>query len=98
MLTDAFPSLLHTSPGEIQEPGLPELRNLVVLDDKGEFFGTQRQKERLGTKSAVDWREVIMWREDGKEKGMQGEIGKTLHKGEVMNLQFTRRVSQQLYF
>src|ERR1700721_811589 len=62
MLTDAFPSLLHPSPGEIQEQGLPDLRNLVVLDDKGEFFGEQRQKERLGMKSAIDWREVIMWR------------------------------------
>jgi len=87
MLSEAFPSVRDSRPGEIQESELPELRNLVVLDDKGEF---RAEQSKLGVKSAIDWREIIVWREDTKEKVLQGEITKSLDKDEIINLQFTR--------
>lgn len=89
MLSEALPELRNSSPGAIQEPALPELRNLVVVDNHGTFH---KQLDKLQIKSTIDWREIIIWREDVQERTLQREIAKLLSKDDVINLQFTRLV------
>ncbi|OCH93936.1 acyl-CoA synthetase [Obba rivulosa] len=87
MLADALPALRHSAPGNIQEPELPTLRHLVVVDNTGdpELF----QKEMSKTRCAIDFREVLVWREDGPEARRVQEIAGGLHCDDVINLQFT---------
>lgn len=46
--------------------------------------------ERLKIKSLVDWREILLWRDDTIEGRKLNEIRSGLEKDEVINLQFTR--------
>jgi acyl-CoA synthetase (AMP-forming)/AMP-acid ligase II len=81
LLSGAFPALRDSSPGNIQEAALPELRNLVVVNnaaDPAEF-----RKDLHGLKSAIDWRETLVWREDAKEKKSYEETSKSLHKDDL---------------
>ena len=88
MLTDALPGLRHSMPGNIQDPAtLPELRNLVVVDNDDTFL---IQREKLGVTSTIDWREIMIWREDTREQASLREMRASLHKDDVINLQFTR--------
>ncbi|KAI0073641.1 acyl-CoA synthetase [Panus rudis PR-1116 ss-1] len=87
MLGDAFPSLKNSAPGEIQEEALPDLKHLVVVDTSGDLKQFQRDIE--DTRPAVDFREVLVWREDGSEDRRVKEIGQSLHYEDVINLQFT---------
>ncbi|KAG6831152.1 hypothetical protein H0H87_006082 [Tephrocybe sp. NHM501043] len=86
MLTEALPNLRHSKPGDIQCEELPELRNLVVVDNAGEY-GNDMTK--LDVKGAIDWREILIWREDAREKDMQRDISASLNKDDIINLQFT---------
>lgn len=86
-LSQAFPQIRSQHPGEIQIEELPELKNLIVVDN------TEGEKERLARlkiKSLVDWREILLWREDVVEERRVKEIVNTLEKGDVINVQFTR--------
>lgn len=87
MLTDALPGLRGSMPGNIQEPTLPGLRNLVVVDNDDAFLG---QREKLGVRSTIDWREIMIWREGTREQELLREMCASLHKDDVINLQFTR--------
>lgn len=95
-LASAFPALAHSAPGDIQEPAIPSLKNLVVVDNTpgahGKVGGDLRkfEEECEGARCVVDFREVLVWREDGPLKGRVEEIARGLHCDEVMNLQFTR--------
>lgn len=86
MLTEALPELRSCSPGNIQAAVLPKLRNLVVVDNKGEF---QQESEKLNISSTIDWREIIMWREHIQEEKLRRETIQSLDKDDVINLQFT---------
>ncbi|GLB39151.1 putative AMP-binding enzyme C-terminal domain [Lyophyllum shimeji] len=86
MLAGILPGLKESKPGEIEVEGLPELRNLVVVDNKGEY---QAQLDKLGVRSTIDWREIFMWREDTRERDLQRDISASLKKDDVINLQFT---------
>ncbi|KAJ7695457.1 acyl-CoA synthetase [Mycena rosella] len=86
MLVEKFPDLRNSSPGAIQEPLLPQLRNLVVVDNSGQF---EKSAESLGLKSWIDSREIMLWDESSRESDLQKEISKSLHKDDVINLQFT---------
>ncbi|KAJ7512064.1 hypothetical protein B0H11DRAFT_1949572 [Mycena galericulata] len=86
MLVDRFPDLRNSIPGSIQEPSLPELRSLVVVDNTGQFA---KDAEKLGVKSWTDWRQIMVWDESSSESALQKEISKSLHKDDVINLQFT---------
>ncbi|KAJ7207094.1 hypothetical protein GGX14DRAFT_500091 [Mycena pura] len=89
-LVDKFPDLRSSpSGGHIQEPSLPELRNLIVVDNTGQF---QYEAERLRFKSWIDWREIIVWDESASEAQLQQAISGSLCKDDVINLQFTRQV------
>lgn len=82
-----MPDIKGSRPGAIHVEGLPELRNLVVVDNLGVYKG---EMEKLGVRSAIDWRDIIVWREDVKERNMQRDISASLRKDDVINLQFTR--------
>lgn len=90
MLASAYPDLRESRPGSIQEEALPELRNLVVFDKSGNL---EEKLDKLEVKCAVDWREIMAWREDTSEARMQHEITHSLEKDDVINLQFTRLAS-----
>ncbi|KAJ3986184.1 acyl-CoA synthetase [Lentinula detonsa] len=80
ILLERFPSLASSNPGEIQEAELPELRNLIVVNN--------RDEHEL-VKAAIDWREIILWREDTREAKLVRDIAQGLDNDEVINLQFT---------
>ncbi|EIW58366.1 acetyl-CoA synthetase-like protein [Trametes versicolor FP-101664 SS1] len=87
MLCDAFPALASSSPGDIQEPALPHLRHLVVVDNVG--VRDQFEREIEGAKPAVDFREVMLWREDTEERRRVEDIAAGLDVHDIINLQFT---------
>ena len=88
LLSGAFPALRDSSQGNIQEAALPHLRNLVVVNnvpDAAEF-----RKDLHGLKSAIDWRDIMVWQEDTKEQKLHQDIRNTLKNDDIVNLQFTR--------
>jgi hypothetical protein len=87
MFSDAFPAFRGSPQGNIRIPELPHLRNLVVADDKGEL---RAELCKLDLNCAIDWREVMVWREDAKEKYLHEKISRSLDKNDIINLQFTR--------
>jgi hypothetical protein len=92
-LSQAFPQIRSQHPGEIQIEELPELRNLIVVDN------AEEEKARLGRlkiKSLVDWREILLWREDASEERRVEETKSALKNDDVINLQFTRLVTMSL--
>ncbi|TFK20517.1 acyl-CoA synthetase [Coprinopsis marcescibilis] len=86
MLYETFAEMRSMHPGEIQIEELPELRNIVVIDNVDE---ARTMLDTLHIKSTVDWREVLMWREDTGKAKRQRELEKSLDRDEVINLQFT---------
>ncbi|KAF9239344.1 hypothetical protein BU15DRAFT_88107 [Melanogaster broomeanus] len=87
MLSDAFPDLRYSNPGNIQAEALPALRNLVIVDNIGN--PNEYQQEVMDTKSVIDWRETLVWREDGLEQRRLKELIACQQSDEVTNLQFT---------
>ena len=90
MLSDAFPELRYSSPGNIQESALPLLRNLVVVDNIHD--AAELQRETRDVKSITNWREIFIWREDTSEQRHVEELTLSQRSDEVINLQFTRWV------
>lgn len=90
MLSSAFPSIQHAPPGAIHEIEVPELKNMVVVNDTNSK--EEWEKETVGVKSLVDFRDILIWDESSKEGRTQKEFGKSLRKDDVINLQFTRCV------
>ncbi len=88
LLADLYPSIRSANPGEIQEEALPDLRNIVVVDNEE---SCRAELDALGVKSLIDWREVFVWRQDRSSLDQQRQAAAdSLHKDEVINLQFTR--------
>ncbi|KZT28107.1 acetyl-CoA synthetase-like protein [Neolentinus lepideus HHB14362 ss-1] len=87
MFAEALPALANSSPGSIQEESLPELRNIVVVDNTHDPAHFRKHMETM--KCTTDFREILVWREDSKEQKTMKEIEKTLMKDDVINLQFT---------
>ncbi|KAG2368652.1 hypothetical protein BDR07DRAFT_1390489 [Suillus spraguei] len=87
MLSDAFPELRNSSPGNIQEPALPSLRNLVVVSNVQDT--AEWHREMCDVKSITDWRETLIWREDTWEQRHIEELVQSQTSDEVINLQFT---------
>ncbi|THU80525.1 acetyl-CoA synthetase-like protein [Dendrothele bispora CBS 962.96] len=86
MLLEKFPSIRTSNPGSIAEEGLPTLKNLIVVDNDNSY---RDQMQKLDVKSAVDWREILLWREDTQEKQAVRDLTRSLQSDEVINLQFT---------
>lgn len=93
MLCDAFPALASSQPGDIQEAALHALKHLVIVDNTGNFKQFESDLEEV--KPAVDFREVLVWREDTAEKRKVEEFTNALEVDDVINLQFTRWVGRR---
>ena len=72
---------------------LPELRNLVLVDNEE---SAQNDLAQLHIKSMVDWRELLMWREGHGAAQARRDISARLETNDVINLQFTRYISDIL--
>ncbi|KAL1730943.1 hypothetical protein EV714DRAFT_283840 [Schizophyllum commune] len=46
MLADAAPGIRNSPPGEISDPSLPELRNIIVMDNGGEYRAEVEKEEK----------------------------------------------------
>ena len=91
LLAGALPSLRKFSPGAIQEEVLPDLKHVVVIDNTHQ---PKKFHEMLGDiHCAVDFREVLLWQDKGKEGRLVEETKESLNKDDVINLQFTRSFS-----
>jgi hypothetical protein len=86
-LSQAFPQIRSQQPGEIQIEEMPELRNLIVVDNAEEETA---RLEKLRIKCMVDWREILLWRDNTIERRKLNEIKNGLKKDDIINLQFTR--------
>ncbi|KAG7097592.1 hypothetical protein E1B28_004928 [Marasmius oreades] len=86
MLASKLPDLKNSARGEIQDPNLPELRNLIVVDNQDAYRG---ELTKLDMKPVIDWREVIMWREDTRESTIVRDTAASLTKDDLVNMQFT---------
>jgi hypothetical protein len=91
MLSDAFPELRDSSPGNIQVSALPSLKNLVVVDNIHD--AAELQQEIRDVKSVINWKEILIWQEDALEQRRVEELTQSQRSDEVINLQFTRWVS-----
>ncbi|THH19623.1 hypothetical protein EW146_g1581 [Bondarzewia mesenterica] len=87
LLIEEFPSLRSSTPGDIQEENLPELKHIVVIDNVGDLKKSQELQQEV--KCIIDFREIVVWRGDGKEQRAIDDIASTLHKDDVVNMQFT---------
>lgn len=88
MLAQAFPSLANSSPGSIEEPSLPDLRHVVVIDNTPSLKDFQTQLENV--KCAVDFRETLVWQGHASEDSEVRKLQSSLQKDDIINLQFTR--------
>jgi len=86
MLAERFPQLQGMHPGEIQLEELPELRNIVVIDNDGQ---SAAELSKLDIRSTVDWREVLEWKPSRSEVHRRDELEGSLNNDDVINLQFT---------
>lgn len=66
------------------------MKHLVIVDNTGNFKQFASDLEEV--KPAVDFREVLVWREDTAEKRKVEEFTNALEFDDVINLQFTRWV------
>ncbi|KAL1700997.1 hypothetical protein EV121DRAFT_282959 [Schizophyllum commune] len=73
MLASAAPGIRNSPPGEISDPRLPELRNMIVMDNGGEYRNEVEKEEKA-------------------RRVLEGSMG----KDDVINLQFTRLMTEQL--
>lgn len=98
MLESAIPSLASCHPGEINVPELPELRNLLVVDDThtvgpgGHPQASDKEFHEIveGMKCVVNFRDILAW---DKSLSVDKELEATKrssHRDEIINLQFTR--------
>ncbi|KAJ8584360.1 acetyl-CoA synthetase-like protein [Rhizopogon salebrosus TDB-379] len=87
MLSDAFPELRDSSPGNIQASALPSLKNLVVVDNIHD--AAELQQEIRDVKSVINWKEILIWQEDALGQRHVEELTQSQRSDEVINLQFT---------
>lgn len=91
LLRQALPSL--SSPSlTICDPALPSLRHLILVDNITHGSSTTQRylDAKAAIPAAIDFREVLVWREDGSLKVGVERISKSLSNSDVVNLQFTR--------
>lgn len=88
MLAQAFPSLANSAPGAIQEPTLPDLRHLVVVDNTLSLNNFHAKLDNV--KCAVDFRETMIWQDHCSEEREAQKLQAGLRKDDIINLQFTR--------
>ncbi|EJD05486.1 acetyl-CoA synthetase-like protein [Fomitiporia mediterranea MF3/22] len=85
-LAEAIPSLASCRAGEIQIEELPELRNILIVNntEDGEF-----NKLLRNVKCAVDFREAFEWYPSPSEVKAVDELQRAASNDDIINLQFT---------
>lgn len=86
ILAEEFPEMRSMRPGEIKLEGLPNLRNIVVIDNEEM---ARAEVEGLGMRSAIDWRQLPIWTEGSREGREQQDLEKELKCDDIINLQYT---------
>lgn len=83
-----------SSSHETVDPSLPSLKSIVLVDNishsplHSSTSSFHPEKEKI--RGAIDYRDLLVWREDGPLKGQVDGISASLDADEVVNLQFTR--------
>lgn len=98
MLESAIPSLASCHAGEINVQELPDLRNILVVDDthtvgpgghpQASEFEFRKITQRM--KCVVNFRDVLVWDAPLSVDNELEAVRRVSHKDEVINLQFTR--------
>lgn len=88
LAAEAASGLSTSRPHEISDPALPSLRSLVVVDNLHDPQSYKKHVQDIG--GASHMADVMVWREDGPEKGRVARLEEEGHKDDVINLQFTR--------
>ncbi|KAI5121807.1 hypothetical protein M0805_009799 [Coniferiporia weirii] len=86
-LATAVPGLAASKPGAFSVEELPELRNVLVVDNTSGSDEYRRLMDNV--KCAVDFREAFVWNENAGEHKLMKQIQKTMVNDDVINLQFT---------
>jgi len=89
-LSEVVPGLSSAQCGSINVEELPELKSIFVVDNTND--PTRFAKILESNRFAADFREILIWREDARERQMVGDVGKSLSSDDVINLQFTRYI------
>jgi len=77
------------APGDIQEESVPDLKSIIVVDNHDLH---KQELQKLGARAIIDWREVLLWRENTSEETQRALLQKSLQPDDVINMQFTRSV------
>lgn len=83
ILAEALPTFWNSRPGDIQDPVVPRLRNIVVYDNDDVL------REKQHSSPTIDWRQIMIWRESSTESRTLRNISASLINDDVINLQFT---------
>lgn len=85
-LSKAMPGLASSNPGEIHVEELPELRNVLVVNNaSGDIFRKLLDK----VKCSVDFREAFLWKSSAAERLAVEKIQTSATNEDIVNLQFT---------
>jgi hypothetical protein len=88
LVKEALPTLTSTPSGkDINDPALPSLRRVFVVDNTGDRAQFQAQMD--GIPCAVDLAEISSARY-GAEPEIEAVIAQRMDRYDVVNLQFTR--------
>lgn len=80
----------------ISDAAAPSLRNLVLVDNLS-HNGIDFANEKTKLPVAIDYRELLVWREDDSSKAEVNRLANSLDNNDVINLQFTRWVHCLLF-
>lgn len=86
-----MPSLHSASPGEIEDPVLPCLKHLIVVDKTANGISPSIE----GVKAAMDFRDLLLFDDPSADREMK-ELMEGLNEHDVVNLHFTRFVASWL--
>lgn len=87
-LAQAIPALAVSKPGRIAVEELPELRNVVLVDNTAGSDELDKLMDAI--KCTVDFREIFVWDETAREQKIITEQRKSFSNEDIINLQFTR--------
>ncbi|VDC03112.1 unnamed protein product [Peniophora sp. CBMAI 1063] len=87
MLHEALPGLRGAQPGSIAIEELPALRSITAVDNTRDpgLFASAMDK----APAVTDYRDISIWTAGSRESKVVEETRGTLHKDDVVNLQFT---------
>ena len=99
VLAEALPSLL-SAPSQARQlsiPELPSLRKLVLVQNEGscdmEDNFVKTAEDAAIHRHTIDFREILTWSPSSSEKDSYEKIRNSLQKDDIINLQFTRSIS-----